>query len=275
MAIRLLVLDIEGVLVLPGGSEHAWPLEALLQIRRRLRASPAAAILCSGRQEPYGEAMVQALDLYRPLPPAEQAAIRHRSGREIHSWPSILENGAYFYDPVAKRPFPHPALTPTFTRELRRLRAEVLDPLMDETGAQIEPGKEFCISINPPALGPGRAERHATGTFRPVVERAIAGWEGLVEVNHSASAIDLTPIGINKATAIRLLMAWTGLNPEEVLGIGDSSGDAEWLGVVGWSVAPANGREALPGLRYYAAGSVTDGLVEVLERLERHGYAGV
>ena len=69
---------------------------------------------------------------------------------------------------------------------------------MEESGAHLDVGKHFCLSINPPPLAPGSRERHATGDFLPVVEQALAPYRAEVEVAHSASAIDITPRGVSR-----------------------------------------------------------------------------
>lgn len=273
--VRLIVLDVEGVLVLPGGSQHPWSLEEMLQVRRFLASAPAACILCSGRQEPYGEAVVQALDLFGPLPDGIRSRARETAGVELLGWPSILENGGYFYDALAKRAFPHPALTPSRVESLRRLRLEVIEPLTAQTGAQIEAGKDFCISLNPPPVAPGSRERQPADAFRREVEAAAAAFLETIEIKHSASAVDITPCGVSKASALRLVLEWTGLAPEEVLGVGDTAADEAWLAEAGWRAAPANGRAALPGMDYYSPHEVTAGLLDILRRLQERSYRGL
>jgi hypothetical protein len=193
--IRLVILDIEGVLVEPGGSQYPWPLETLLDIRKLLADAPIACILCSGRQEPYGEAMVQALNLFYPLPDLTRERVRERSGLDLRSWPSILENGAYFYDPVVKRAIVSPLLEPESVAALKRINAEALQPLFDRTGAELEAGKDYSISVLPPPVEPGSPDRHSTDSFRPKVDAALRPFADQVEVKHSASAIDLRLAG--------------------------------------------------------------------------------
>jgi hydroxymethylpyrimidine pyrophosphatase-like HAD family hydrolase len=247
----------------------------MLEVRRFLDVSPLACTLCTGRQEPYGEAVIQALNLFRPLPDEVRRRVREVSGQDLLGWPSILENGAYLYDPLAKRPIRHPAVTPERLRSLQRLSAEVLSPLVADTGAQFEPGKDFCVSINPPPVAPGSSERQSTGSYRPVVEAAITDYLDLVEIKHSASAIDITPHGISKRSAMELILAWTGLQPEEVLGVGDTKADEAWLQAIGWRAAPANGREQLPGMNYYAPREVAQGLLDIFRRTRANDYAGL
>jgi len=273
--ISLVILDVEGVITRPGGSHQPWPLEDILEVRRFLEQSPLACSLCTGRQEPYGEAMIQTLSLFKPLPEPQRRRAMDISGQRLLGWPSVLENGAYLYDPIAKRPIPHPALTPERLRGLQRLQSEVLAPLVTDTGAQFEPGKDFCVSINPPLTGSGSGDRESTDSFRPIVEAAIWDYLDEVEIKHSASAVDITPRGVSKASAVRQVLEWTGLAPEEVLGVGDTRADEAWLEEVGWRAAPANGRDQLSGMHYYAPREVTQGLLDILQRAQEKGYSGL
>jgi hydroxymethylpyrimidine pyrophosphatase-like HAD family hydrolase len=275
LMLRLIILDIEGVVTAAGGSQFPWPLAEMAEARRLLEESPVPCVLCSGRQVPYGEAVAQALNLFRSRPEDARAAARQRGAPELFGWPSVLENGAYLYDAVQKRPLPHPTLTPARIQRLHALRAERIDPLMARTGANLDVGKDFCVSINPPPAAPGARERMATDTFRTVVEEELADALDELEIKHSASAIDITPRGVSKASGVQVALEWTGLSPEDVLGVGDTVADQEWLAGVGWTATPGNGRQALPGLRYYAASDSTRGLVEILTRLREHDYGGL
>lgn len=107
-----------------------------------------------------------------------------------------------------------------------------------------------------------------------MVDAALAPYAEWIEVKHSASAIDITPVGVSKASAVRLLLEWSGLQPLEVLGVGDTPADAAWLQVTGWRAAPANGREQLPGLHFYAEEPVTRGLLEILRRVQARDFTG-
>ena len=270
--IRLLILDIEGVLTLPGGGQHPWPLEELLRLRTRLAAAPFATVLCSGRQAPYGEAMIQALDLFRPVQEPYRAAFHAATGHDFLAWPSMLENGGWFYDPLAKRALPHPALTPEAVATLRELQREALEPFAASTGAEVEAGKNFCISLVSPPARLGSAERAPIDRFRLEVEAAVEDhlgpeWRQQVAIKHSLSAVDVNPKSVSKVSAVRILLSWSGLRAEEVAGVGDTRADEEWLQVVGHRAAPANGRAALPGLEFYAESEVVGGTLEIVDWL--------
>ena len=263
----LLLLDIEGVLALPGGAQYPWPLEDWSRLRAALSDAPWATALCSGRQSPYGEAVVQALDLYYPLPDSIKKRLSDSGAPPFLAWPSILENGAYFYDPIGKTAYPHPAITSDSVAALHRLKSDVLVPLARRTGAVVEAGKDYSISVNPPLVNLRSGERQSTDAFLPILEYVASDYLGEVEIKHSRSAIDITPKGIGKASALRQLLEWTGLPMENIAGVGDTVADAEWLALVGWSAAPANGREALPGMSYYAEREVAAGLLQIVQHL--------
>jgi hydroxymethylpyrimidine pyrophosphatase-like HAD family hydrolase len=262
--IHLAILDVEGVIAGAGGSQYPWPLAEMAELRALLEELALPCVLCTGRQVPYGEAVIQALNLFQPLPETRRRHAATAAGVPLLGWPSILENGGYLYDPLAKRPLPHPALTPEALERLQQIRVEVLLPLMRATGAHLDAGKDHCLSINPPPAAPGSRERLPTAEFRPLVDQALAAFQDWVEVKHSASAIDITPRGVSKASAVRTLLAWTGLPPEAILGVGDTQADAEWLRLPGLAAAPANGRDALPGLDYYSPHESTAGLIDIL-----------
>ncbi len=267
MPVSLIVLDVEGVITRAGGSQQAWSLVDMLDVRTALADLGIPCVLCTGRQVPYGEAVIQALDLYFAMPRSVAERVREVSGQALLGWPSIAENGCYLYDPVTKCPAKHPALTEQRTHELLRLRAETLAPLVASSGAQFEAGKDFCVSVNPPLVVGGGGQRQSAAEYRRLVEASAGPLLASVEVANSMSAVDLTPKGISKAAGVQLLMEWTGTPPAEVLGVGDSTADQGWLDLVGYRAAPSNGREHLLGLHYCSPLPEARGLIDILSRV--------
>lgn len=272
--VRLVILDVEGVITRAGGSHEPWPLEEIVALRNLIAGTPLAVVLCTGRQVPYGEAMVQALGLLRPLPAGVRQRVAAR-GLGFAGWPSVMENGAYLYDALGRCAVALPSSHPGALEDLPRLRRDRLVPLVEETGAAFEPGKDVCISINPPPVRPGAIERVRTDEFRPIVDERLRGHDSLIEVSHSKSAIDITPKGISKAAGVSQLLDCLGLGPDEVLGVGDTRADAAWLALLRWQATPLNGREALPDVAYQAPYPDARGLLDILERLVSRGYEGV
>jgi hypothetical protein len=71
---------------------------------------------------------------------------------------------------------------------------------------------------------------------------------------------------------VKLLRYLTVLPAREILGIGDTKADETWLQVVGMRAAPANGRDALPGMDYYSSLPSAEGTLEILRRLRANGW---
>jgi hydroxymethylpyrimidine pyrophosphatase-like HAD family hydrolase len=275
--VNVIITDIEGVLTSSEGSQSPWSLESLLKIRNFIheRKRNIVCILCSGRPTPYGEALIQALDLFFALPKEEAINALNMWKPELISWPSIFENGTCFYDPLAKRVINNPDMTKKQFENIRQIRERVVPDLIRKTGAQLEAGKIFCISVNPPFKNSHEKERISTDDFRPSVEDFLRAFKDDVDISNSISAIDITPKGITKASAVKFLLRNIFVSPEEVLGIGDSSADEDWLKIVGWSATPANGRNKLPSVHFCSPYETTEGFLDIIENLERHNYLGL
>ena len=272
--IRLVVLDIEGVL-LPAGADAPWDWARLGAVRGLLEGLPLAVVLCSGRQLPFGEALLYDLNLLRPLPEALAARFTVRLGRVVRGWLSIFEGGALFYDPLTRTAFPHPYLGahPELWTALHEVR-QLVEQLCTVTAATLEPGKQFCLSLNPP-FGPDGEARVDIAAFATHVTDELATYQrqGLIHVTHSASAVDITPQGISKASAVRWLLETAALAPDEVLGVDDSAAGAEWLKVVGSRATPANGADELRALLHYQSPFPTvAGTLDILQRLAGGGF---
>jgi hydroxymethylpyrimidine pyrophosphatase-like HAD family hydrolase len=264
---ELIIADVEGVIAPAGGSEYAWNLDHFVRLREQIARLGVPCVLCTGRPVPYAEALFQALEMLHPLPSGVRRRLRAASGgRPFRGWPSIVENGACFYDPLTKLAVPHPALTPPIREAFSEVRRRILEPLACRTGAQIEAGKDYSVAIAPPFQGDDGV-RVSPAAFRSVVEEALGDSAQLLEVANSQSAVDLTPKGVSKASALRVLLDWTGLDPAAVLGVGDTLADEAWLAAVGFSAAPSNGDPALTGIHYRASQPETLGLCEILEHV--------
>ena len=78
--------------------------------------------------------------------------------------------------------------------------------------------------------------------------------------------ISVTAHGVSKGSAVRALIASQKLRPENVMAVGDSTGDLPMLEVVGHPVVMAEAPAALRE-RFFTVGRVDEcGVVEALER---------
>ncbi len=241
--IRLVVVDIDGCLT--PGEAQPWDFEVLrfvADLNRRARSDPAqfAVTLCTGRQEPYVEAMVQAIDGYLP---------------------AIYENGCGLYFPQPYRFREHPDLTTEQLATLDHIRRTLRNTLVAQGVAQLQPGKELTAT-----LYPARADislPQLAQEARRVLADAAPGYT----VHAAVSSVEILPDGIDKGAGVRWLARELHLELDEMGGIGDAPGDLTFLTRVGHSAAPANATEEVRrAVQYVSPLANGRGVVDILTR---------
>lgn len=183
-------------------------------------------ILVTGRSTGYVESIIQNINALGPA----------------FKFPSIIENGALFWDHNKRKVCHYHAIV-----DIKRKEISDVDKFVKElitTGeckgnAIKEPGKEICISLNPIQLSIEDLYEIIVEIFKK------KGLDEAVNITHSSSAVDITPKGINKLSGLRELLLHEGIDPAKVLGVGDSEGDVDWLNSVGIRAAPHNATEDL------------------------------
>lgn len=79
--------------------------------------------------------------------------------------------------------------------------------------------------------------------------------------------LDLIVPGLNKAFALKKLLAHWRINPRELMAFGDGGNDLEMLRLAGYSYAMKNGsREVLQTAKYQAPTNMQSGVLQVLEK---------
>jgi hypothetical protein len=238
-AIRLIVFDIDGVLT--EGETRALDLELLgdlARLNRLARQNPAlpAATICSGRPAQYVELMLQAIDGHLP---------------------GVFENGAGLYVPETYRFLPNPALEDGAAIPAARKRLE--ETVVRSGAAYFQPGKEYSLTLF--ASNP-----RDTGRLHELVSTALGELNESLDLVYSTSCLNILPLNIDKGVGIRFLSATTGVALEEMLGVGDSDVDVQFLSLVGYSAAPANAHDAVKAVaRYVSAFETGEGVRDILE----------
>jgi HAD superfamily hydrolase (TIGR01484 family) len=174
-------------------------------------------------------------------------------------------------------------------RELPDLQrvCQVLDRfewIVAENGALLyRPSDNFSKLLCPPASA-GLAQKLAEARARPLsVGRAIIAmrepYETLVielikelglelQVIFNKGAVMVLPTGVNKATALRVVLKEMHIDPQNVVAIGDAENDHAFLSMCGVGVAVAN---ALPVLKERAdlvtEGARGAGVTELIDRM--------
>lgn len=82
---------------------------------------------------------------------------------------------------------------------------------------------------------------------REVIEKALEDFENLdkIEIYDSGFALHLTDKRVNKGSSLELLCEKTGIDVKNVMAIGDSENDIDFLKVAGLKVSVANAEDAL------------------------------
>jgi len=240
--LRLVVIDVDGCLT--PGEGQAWNFEALKYIARLNRraqkgATKLAVTLCTGRQEPYVEVLMQAIDAHRP---------------------GIYENGGGLYFPREYRFVENPLITPEMREVLVGIKATLRREIVETGLGHFQPGKEVSLTIYPL----GQVSVH--DLHLATIEALVTFNAGYV-VQASASCVDVTPKGVDKGAGVRWLSQKTGIPLDRMGGIGDSASDLAFLSIIGRSAAPANAvDEVKAAVDYVSPYEDGDGVVDILRR---------
>jgi hydroxymethylpyrimidine pyrophosphatase-like HAD family hydrolase len=239
--LRLAVIDIDGCLTPGVASEWNWPtVRAIRDINHRARRGEAvpAVTLCTGRQAPYVEVLMQAIGAHLP---------------------GVYENGCGLYFPDRFRFVEHPSITMATREAIATTKMHLYAKLVRPGLATLQPGKEVSLTLFPL---PGTTLPH----LRQLVADELTDQDVQLTIQTSASCVDVTPFQIDKGVGVCWLSEETGIGLEQMGGIGDSSSDLTFLGLVGRSAAPAN---ALPEVRaavdYVSRADNGDGVVEIMQ----------
>jgi hydroxymethylpyrimidine pyrophosphatase-like HAD family hydrolase len=238
------ISDIDGCL---GPESHA-PLnaDALAAIARANRASTRAATLtptltlCSGRPQPYAEALARLLSIRIPV---------------------ICEMGVWIYDPRDNRFLMDPAITPDHLAMVRAAQAWIERDLCANHGVIIQPGKSASISLWHPdtprlmALAPTLQDRFAR-----------EGWP--LRVSNTVAWINCDLTFVSKATGIDRLAAMMGYTRDRLAGIGDTLGDMAIRERVAFFACPRNADPRLAARADYVSPyDDVEGVLDILARL--------
>lgn len=247
MPIDVLYCDVDGSLVPEESEPWDWDLFARLAetIRRISRNGGLRVGLCTGRPQPYVEALMKTLGI---------------------TLPAVCENGAVLYDLASNRTTFGPGVTPARLQALGRLKATLLERLPREFPDIIyQTGKEAQLS-----LYCARPER--LDAVEPLI-RTIAQSEPDLDIHLAKTNyylnIDLQ--GVSKGSGLRAMLHRLGIPRETAAFLGDSAGDLTARDAVGWFTCPANAVEVIRAAADYVSPfTVTAGAIDIIERLQRH-----
>lgn len=250
MPTRLIISDIEGCI--SAGKGLILDLGTLQIIQKYNQSADNRTniplTLCTGRSQPFAEAFCQMLGIVMPC---------------------VCENGAFIYDPVRDVSIRNPAITARHIAAQKEFVRVLESGLAKDYPHRREPGKEICISLNPDV-----SKEHYTEEIPRLYEQVKNFIDpALFAVTHSASAVDITPAGIDKASGVRFLAELTGIPLQEMAGIGDTIGDLPFLKITGISAAPANCTAVIrDSVDYVSQKSAAEGVADIITRLNEKNF---
>lgn len=244
--IKLFVLDIDGCITMPFEVPE-W--DALAEIRRlndRSKSDPNVppVTICSGRPQPYVEAVGQWLGAYKPL---------------------IFESGGGMFDPVKVSLHWPDHLDKQRESEIADIKNWVESNIISAyTGSSVEFTKRTDVGII-----------HTNeDTIIEMYEKVKAYVEHAhpdFEVHRTEISINVIMSKSNKASGLRWLSDSCKIPVNQMAYIGDSSGDIPALELAGMKFTPANGiarMDTMQGL-VRTSGEATWGVVEAYKAIIR------
>ncbi|MBN2311404.1 MAG: HAD hydrolase family protein [Candidatus Hydrogenedentes bacterium] len=247
MSIKWIVADVDGCI---SPEESApWDLEAFGRFARLVREAAAGRgtlaplTLCTGRPQPYAEALMKVLDVRAP---------------------AICENGAVLYSLHDNRARFGPGVTEEKILALRAVRGFIETELLPaHPDALLQFGKEAQISVFSET-----GEAFADVTARVEAFAAANGGPELV-INRTPFYLNISLAGVDKGSTLRALFSELGVGREDVAGIGDSEGDLPLREAVGFFACPANARSCLKAVADYVSPyEDIEGMLDILQRPE-------
>lgn len=244
MGVKLIISDVDGCLTTE--ASEAWDQEHLLELGRRQRAALAGKgtmapiTLCTGRPQPYVEAMMKLLGIEAPC---------------------ICENGAVIYTLHDNNARYAPGVTGDTVLGIRLVRSFIeTEILTGRKDAFLQFGKESQISVfsQTPEIFPA---------MRAKIESYVAGYGGPeLLINQSHFYLNISIKGVDKGSTLKTLLAMLKLKRGDVAGIGDTEGDLPLREAVGFFACPANATAPIKDVAdYISPYPLLEGVLDILD----------
>jgi hydroxymethylpyrimidine pyrophosphatase-like HAD family hydrolase len=216
------------------GVLEAWNREAIT------RADRPVLTMCSGRPQPYAEAMCRVI------------------GNDALA--CVCENGVWVYDPRENRYLRDPNIKREHIDAVAGAMRWV-DMELTPRGVVYQPGKTASMSLWHP-------DTAFLMGLKPTIKEKFAkeGWP--LRVSNTVAWINCDLEFVSKKTGIARLAALYGFTKARLAGIGDTMGDMAIRESVAWFACPSN---ADPGLKkvadYVSPRPEVEGVLDVLEHV--------
>ncbi len=208
-------------------------------------------VLCSGRGIGFIKGMLANIG----FPPA-------------NFW-SVAENGVFIFDSRSNTIELNPAINKNIVK-IQKISQEIIPNLFEEIGSKKEPGKEVCISLNPPSGM--KIEK-----FFEIIKKRLSQFKKVVELTYSTTAVDITPKSANKGSGLKFAAEKSGVEMKNILYIGDTKGDFPAFEAVGYAACPSNATEKCQQLiesknGYISSSANVEGLADIISHFTGYKF---
>lgn len=240
--IRFFVLDLDGCVTWPFQTPDWQAITAIrdLQLRSNKEEHIPALSLCTGRPQPYAEAVAQWLGIRDTI---------------------IFESGGGFYHPVTNKLTWSPHFTPEIeekSNEIRRWFSQ--DILPRYSGMMLEFTKHTDV-------GMVHTDLDEIKEVYEIASRKIRDEYPDFEVHYTDVSVNIIVKACNKATGLNYFAGLQGVTADEIAYIGDTSGDIKALEWSAAPFAPANAIDEVKKRAQVMDGEVTNGVLEAYQLL--------
>jgi HAD superfamily hydrolase (TIGR01484 family) len=240
--ISLFVLDIDGCISFPFKAPDWGNLSKLRSYNDRSRTEAAipALTICSGRPQPYVEALAQMLDVDNPV---------------------IFESGGGIYTVKTNELRWHPLITDAMMELKDDLARWVeLDIIPRYSGMLREFTKRTDVGLI------SSYPDHILDAFDRVRNYVSLNYPDF-EVHHTDVSVNIIVRNCNKGEGLKLLSEMTGIPLANMAYIGDSSGDISALKIAGRAFAPSNASLGVKENAVVLDGEASEAIVAAFERI--------
>ncbi len=237
------ICDIDGCLAPESSAPFNTAALATIAEHNRLaqdqRDRPIVTV-CSGRPEPFAEAMCRLVN--------------------NHTLPAIAENGVWMYHPDRNIYDRDPSITPDHLRAIHAA-ATWIDRDLGPKGVVMQPGKTCSISLY-------HDNTDYLKSLEPLVRDRFRRETWPLRVSMTWLYINCDLTHISKGSALERWSALTKIPRDRLAGIGDTRSDLPIVERVGHFACPANAIDELkPLARFVASAEEAAGVLEILEHL--------
>ena len=261
----MIASDVDGTILPRGGEISAVTREAV----RRCREKGVPFVISSGRWIGALRGVIDAVgDPADPVIICTGGAVIRADGTPLRQWFMNQEDVGAVYETLRRFEVQINSYVPgglycLNTRVLRRRSTMIVENkgnhdltlVVDDRAAFEKDGLKRVYKLE--------AQTEDTALME-AVKQAVAAL-GVMSSSSSWRNLEIMSPGMGKSNALRWLAADRGVAMEDVMAFGDHTNDLDMLSAVGWSVAMANGEDALKAhARIIAPNCEEDGVARII-----------